>query len=151
MREIIILSGKGGTGKTSLTAAFAHLARKTIMCDLDVDAPDLHLLLHPARQHQEEFFSGHEAVIDQDLCSRCGQCATLCQYQAVQEIGPNFVIDPLRCEGCKVCVRFCPEAAVTFPEKHCGAWYVSNYPLRSFSPFPTFSGPGEFRPSGHGA
>ena len=77
MREIIILSGKGGTGKTSLTGAFAHLAANKIICDLDVDAPDLHLLLHPTRQRQEEFFSGHEAVIDPELCSRCGHMCLL--------------------------------------------------------------------------
>jgi MinD superfamily P-loop ATPase len=126
MREIIILSGKGGTGKTSLTGAFAHLAQHKIICDLDVDAPDLHLLLHPAPRHQEEFFSGHEAVIDQNICSRCGECASLCQFDAIRQAGEDFVIDSLRCEGCKVCVNFCPEAAVLFPEKHCGAWYVSN-------------------------
>jgi len=126
MREIIIISGKGGTGKTSITGAFAHLAQHKIICDLDVDAPDLHLLLHPNRQHQEEFFSGHEAVIDQNICSRCGQCASLCQFDAIRQAGDDFVIDSLRCEGCKVCVNFCPEAAVLFPEKHCGAWYVSD-------------------------
>jgi MinD superfamily P-loop ATPase len=126
MREIIILSGKGGTGKTSLTGAFAHLAADKIICDLDVDAPDLHLLLHPARQRQEEFFSGHEAVIDPELCSRCGTCASLCQYEAVRQVGEDFAIDPLRCEGCKVCVSFCPEAALRFPERHCGAWYISD-------------------------
>jgi MinD superfamily P-loop ATPase len=126
MREIIIISGKGGTGKTSLTGAFAHLAGHKIICDLDVDAPDLHLLLHPVRQRQEEFFSGHEAEIDPELCTRCGLCASLCQYGAIQEDGEDFVVDPRRCEGCKVCVSFCPEEAVGFPEKHCGAWYISD-------------------------
>lgn len=126
MREIIIISGKGGTGKTSLTGAFAHLANNKIICDLDVDAPDLHLLLHPTRQREEEFFSGHEAVIDPELCTRCGLCATLCQYGAIKENVDDFMVDSLRCEGCKVCVAFCPEKAVLFPEKHCGAWYVSD-------------------------
>ena len=126
MREIIILSGKGGTGKTSLTGAFAQLAANKIICDLDVDAPDLHLLLHPARRRQEEFFSGHEAVIDPELCTRCGTCASLCQYEAVKQLGDDFAIDHLRCEGCKVCVNFCPAEAVQFPERHCGAWYVSD-------------------------
>jgi MinD superfamily P-loop ATPase len=126
MREIIVLSGKGGTGKTSVTGAFAHLANSKIICDLDVDAPDLHLLLHPTRERQEEFFSGHEAVIDPQVCSRCGTCASLCQYGAIQTVGDDFVVDPGRCEGCKVCVTFCPEGAVQFPEKHCGAWYLSN-------------------------
>jgi len=126
MREIIILSGKGGTGKTSLTGAFAQLAANKIICDLDVDAPDLHLLLHPTRQRREEFFSGHEAVISPDICTRCGTCASMCQYGAVRQNGEDLAIDPFRCEGCKVCVSFCPEAAIQFPERHCGVWYISN-------------------------
>ena len=77
-------------------------------------------------EREEEFFSGHEAVIDRDLCTRCGLCASMCQYGAIREDGEDFVVDSLRCEGCKVCVTFCPEEAVQFPEKHCGAWYVSD-------------------------
>ena len=126
MREILIISGKGGTGKTSLTGAFAHLASNKIICDLDVDAPDLHLLLHPTREREVEFTSGHEAVIDRDVCTRCGVCASMCQYGAIREDGEDFVVDSRRCEGCKVCVAFCPEEAVRFPEKHCGTWYVSD-------------------------
>ena len=125
MREIIILSGKGGTGKTSLTGAFAHLATAKIICDLDVDAPDLHLLLQPNHERQEEFFSGHEADIDHEKCDGCGLCATLCQFGAIRQNGAGFVVDPVRCEGCKVCVASCPTAAIRFPEKHCGQWYVS--------------------------
>jgi MinD superfamily P-loop ATPase len=125
MREIIIISGKGGTGKTSLTGAFAHLATNKILCDLDVDAPDLHLLLQPTKERTEEFYSGHEAEIDGDLCDSCGLCASLCQYGAIRQNGAGFVVDPVRCEGCKVCVAFCPMAAIRFPEKHCGQWYIS--------------------------
>ena len=126
MREIIIISGKGGTGKTSLTGAFAHLAANKIICDLDVDAPDLHLLLQPAQERREEFYSGHEAVIDREKCDGCGLCATLCEFGAIRENGAGFVVDPVRCEGCKVCVAFCPAAAIRFPERHCGQWYVSS-------------------------
>jgi MinD superfamily P-loop ATPase len=126
MREIIIISGKGGTGKTSLTGAFAHLATNKIICDLDVDAPDLHLLLQPIRERQEEFFSGHEAKIDGAKCDGCGLCASMCQFGAIRENGAGFAIDPIRCEGCKVCVAFCPAEAIGFPEKHCGQWYVSS-------------------------
>jgi MinD superfamily P-loop ATPase len=126
MREIIIISGKGGTGKTSLTGAFAHLASKKIICDLDVDAPDLHLLLQPQRQRQEEFYSGHEAEIDRENCDGCGLCATLCQFGAISGNGAGFTVDPVRCEGCKVCVAFCPQAAIRFPERHCGQWYISS-------------------------
>jgi MinD superfamily P-loop ATPase len=126
MREIIIISGKGGTGKTSLTGAFANLADHKIICDLDVDAPDLHLLLQPAQERQEEFHSGHEAEIDHNQCTSCGLCATLCQFGAIQENGEGVVVDPLRCEGCRVCVAFCQSAAIRFPEKHCGRWFISS-------------------------
>jgi len=125
MREIIIISGKGGTGKTSLTGAFGHLAANKIICDLDVDAPDLHLLLQPTHERQEEFYSGHEAEIVRDRCDGCGLCATMCQFGAIRENGAGFMVDPVRCEGCKVCVAFCPSEAIRFPEKHCGQWYVS--------------------------
>ena len=125
MREIVIISGKGGTGKTSLTGAFSHLAGNKIICDLDVDAPDLHLLLQPRREQQEEFYSGHEAEVDLEKCDGCGLCASLCQFGAIGENGEGFVVDPVRCEGCKVCVAFCPNAAIRFPERHCGRWYIS--------------------------
>lgn len=132
MREVVVISGKGGTGKTSLTGAFAHLATNKVICDLDVDAPDLHLLLQPEREREEAFFSGHEAVIEQSLCERCGLCASLCQYGAIREGEQGFSVDPLRCEGCKVCVAFCPAKAISFPEKHCGIRYVSS---TRFGPF----------------
>ena len=125
MREIIIISGKGGTGKTSLTGAFAHLAADKIICDLDVDAPDLHLLLQPTKERLEEFYSGNEAVIDGEKCDGCGLCATMCQFGAIRQNGAGFTVDPVRCEGCKVCVAFCPAEAIRFPERHCGQWYIS--------------------------
>ena len=90
MREIIIISGKGGTGKTSLTGAFAHLAANKIICDLDVDAPDLHLLLQPVRERQEEFYSGYEARIDCEKCTGCGLCADMCQFGAIRQNGARF-------------------------------------------------------------
>jgi MinD superfamily P-loop ATPase len=126
MREILIISGKGGTGKTSLTGAFAQLAGNKIICDLDVDAPDLHLLLQPTHTRELEFFAGHKAAIASELCTRCGLCATLCQYGAIGEDGGEFTVAARRCEGCKVCVSLCPEEAVRFPEKHSGTWYVSD-------------------------
>ncbi len=128
MREILIISGKGGTGKTSLTAAFAHLAagQQTIICDLDVDAPDLHLLLTPHHISEHAFHAGNEAVIDPDNCSRCGICVDMCRYRAISRQNGQFIVDPIRCEGCKVCVTFCPEETISFPEKHCGTWYTSS-------------------------
>ena len=126
MREIVVISGKGGTGKTSVTASFAHLAQNKVVCDLDVDAPDLHILLDPQVRAKEAFVSGNEAVIDRDACRRCGVCFTHCRFDAVEKDGDVYRIDPLRCEGCGVCVALCPAKAITFPEKECGEWYVSD-------------------------
>ncbi|MGD9369077.1 MAG: ATP-binding protein [Desulfobacteraceae bacterium] len=126
MPEILIISGKGGTGKTSLTAAFAHLADNAIICDLDVDAPDLHLLLQPDTQQTHEFYSGYEAVIQPELCDGCDTCRQMCRYDAVKPGTPAPVIDPLKCEGCKVCVEFCPADAIAFTSKHCGNWFDSD-------------------------
>lgn len=126
MHEIVVISGKGGTGKTSLTGAFAHLAANKVVCDLDVDAPDLHLLLQPLREREEDFLSGYEARIDIKKCNGCGLCASLCRFGAIREEEGGFVVDPLRCEGCKVCVSSCPAEAIGFPLKHCGQWYVSS-------------------------
>jgi MinD superfamily P-loop ATPase len=123
--EIVVISGKGGTGKTCLTGALAHLAGNAVICDLDVDAPDLHLLLTPVHERVEEFYSGHEARIDPDRCTDCGQCAERCRFKAVVRTEAGPAIDPLRCEGCGVCVHFCPAEAIDFPEKHCGQWYLS--------------------------
>ena len=125
MHEIVIISGKGGTGKTSITGAFAHLAANKIICDLDVDAPDLHLLLRPERGDEQEFHSGHEARIDGDKCDQCGLCASMCQFGAIQEGEDGYAVNSLRCEGCKVCVAFCPVSAIHFEDKHCGQRYIS--------------------------
>ena len=125
MVEIVVLSGKGGTGKTSLTAAFAHLASRHVICDLDVDAPDLHLLLDPRHLETEAFVSGFEAEIRPDDCIACGDCAERCRYDAIIPGPEAYAIEPLRCEGCKVCVHFCPAQAIDFTPRHCGDWYVS--------------------------
>lgn len=126
MPEILVISGKGGTGKTSLTAAFAHLAANAIICDLDVDAPDLHLLLQPKAQMTQAFYSGHIAGIQTDLCDACGTCRQLCRFDAIRPGRPAPVVDPLKCEGCNVCVSLCPAKAITFKPNHCGTWYVSD-------------------------
>ena len=126
MHEVVIISGKGGAGKTSITGAFAHLSENTIICDLDVDAPDLHLLLAPTPLTQEEFHSGNEAVIDPSKCDNCGTCAAMCRFNAIELTKEGFNVSSLHCEGCKVCVEFCPSNAIDFPEKHCGQWSVSS-------------------------
>ena len=125
MRELVVISGKGGTGKTSLMAAFAHLAEAKVLCDLDVDAPDLHLIAEPAIQRRGPFLSGHVAEIDPAACTGCGTCLEVCAYGAIQARGASFAVDRGRCEGCKVCVAFCPGHAIDFPERLCGTWYQS--------------------------
>jgi len=130
MKEFVVISGKGGTGKTSLTASFACLADRPVIADCDVDAADLHLVLQPHVKERHEFQSGHEAVIRQEVCIGCGICAEDCRFEAVKttrppEQGPVFTIDSFSCEGCGVCVRFCPVQAIDFPERLCGEWMVS--------------------------
>jgi MinD superfamily P-loop ATPase len=122
MRELVVISGKGGTGKTSITASFASLAKRAIICDADVDAADLHLLLKPTILKQSDFKGGNHAIINLDLCSACGTCRELCQFDAID---PGFHVDKIDCEGCGVCVDFCPERAIDFPEKTCGQWFIS--------------------------
>lgn len=126
MKELVVISGKGGTGKTSLTACFAALAQNKVLCDADVDAADLHLLLEPRVWMQTDFTGGNTAVIVPDRCTGCGTCRDMCRFDAVSE-GPDqaFAVDPLNCEGCGVCVDFCPEGAIDFPENTCGQWFVS--------------------------
>lgn len=126
MKELVVLSGKGGTGKTSLTAAFAGLADAAMLCDADVDAADLHLVTTPNILETHDFIGGHEAIIIPDLCTGCGTCMELCRFNAVADKGDGPKIDPLDCEGCGVCFDLCPENAITFPEKVCGQWFVSD-------------------------
>jgi MinD superfamily P-loop ATPase len=126
MKELLILSGKGGTGKTSLVGSIAALAENKIMVDCDVDAADLHLLLAPKPRGKNEFRSGVKAKVDSDHCSGCGLCADLCQFEAITMDRQVAVIDPLGCEGCGVCAHFCPEQAIELEENHCGSWYVSD-------------------------
>ncbi|WDP89901.1 MAG: P-loop NTPase [Desulfobacter sp.] len=125
MKELVILSGKGGTGKTSMTAAFAALAQNNMLCDADVDAADLHLIMAPDVQETHDFVAGNEAAIRPDDCVGCGQCMELCRFDAVKPEGDIFTIDPIDCEGCGVCVDLCPEQAIDFPEKTCGQWFAS--------------------------
>ena len=126
MPEITIISGKGGTGKTSITAAFAKLASDHVVCDLDVDAPDLHLLLHPEIAERHIFMAGRTAVIDPDLCGGCGECAARCRFEAIAGGPDGFAVDEHACEGCGVCAHFCPTGAIRMEERHAGNWYRSS-------------------------
>lgn len=123
MKELVIISGKGGTGKTSIVAAFASLAKDKVLCDADVDAADLHLVTGPKVKEEHHFQGGSTAVINKDKCSECGLCRDLCRWDA---INADFEVDPIECEGCGVCVYFCPEKAIDFPVKTCGQWFRSD-------------------------
>jgi len=123
MKELVIISGKGGTGKTSLIAAFASLAKNMVLCDADVDAADLHLIMDPDVKQRSDFESGHTAIIDKDKCTECGLCRDLCRWNAIDE---DFMVDPIECEGCGVCYYFCPENAIEFPLNTCGEWFISD-------------------------
>ncbi|MEE4218261.1 MAG: ATP-binding protein [Xanthomonadales bacterium] len=126
MKEIVVISGKGGTGKTSLTAAFAVLGgQDPVVADCDVDAADMHLLLEPDFAHEESFFSGELAVIDQAKCSDCGLCEDVCRYGAVDLSEGRYMVDEIGCEGCGYCARVCPDHAITNIEQHVGQWYRS--------------------------
>ncbi len=126
IKELVVLSGKGGTGKTSVTASFAMLAKKAVVADCDVDAADLHLVLNPEVQERRCFFSGNEAEIRFNDCTGCGKCHTLCRFDAIYRTENNrYQVDPVACEGCGVCVQFCPAKAIDFPERHSGHWMIS--------------------------
>lgn len=123
IQELVIISGKGGTGKTSVTAALASLAGEIVLCDADVDAADLHLLMAPEVRQRHDFMGGSLAVIQRDECTLCGKCRDLCRFEAISK---DYVVDPVSCEGCGVCVDLCPERAITFPVQQCGEWFVSD-------------------------
>jgi len=122
MRDIVVLSGKGGTGKTTVLASFAALAPSKVLCDCDVDAANLHLVLQPTVRETQEFWARPVAAIDKEACSRCGLCLDVCRFDAIRE----FQVDPLSCEGCGFCLRVCSEEAVTLCDNLGGHWYVSD-------------------------
>ncbi len=123
MKQIVIISGKGGTGKTVITGAFAALAKNKVMADCDVDAADLHLLLEPTIKERHEFRSGKTAKIDRKSCEQCGKCIVACRFDAISE---DFVVDPIACEGCAFCSFICPEGAVKMEENISGEWFISD-------------------------
>jgi MinD superfamily P-loop ATPase len=132
MEELVIISGKGGTGKTSVTASFAVLADRPVIADCDVDAADLHLVLSPRREERHDFIGGKQARIKADGCIACGKCQELCNFDAIffdgqgnGRVNTTYRIDPIACEGCGVCAWFCAEGAIEFCPSVNGEWYVS--------------------------
>jgi MinD superfamily P-loop ATPase len=122
MREIVVLSGKGGTGKTTIVGSLAALARSKVLADCDVDAADLHLLLKPSVKQENEFWSGQVACIDEAKCTQCGLCPELCRFDAIKD----YRVDPIACEGCGFCSHICPEEAITMRENMSGHWFISD-------------------------
>ena len=124
MRQITILSGKGGTGKTSLAGSFAALSKDAVFADCDVDASNLHLLLKPDIIETIEFKGLNLAKIAIDECVECGLCAQKCRFKAIDH-GGTYRVNPFHCEGCGVCILVCPVGAVAFEDKVCGHAYIS--------------------------
>jgi len=128
MKQLVILSGKGGTGKTTIAAALAHLASQEIaivLADADVDASNLELVLEPTKLEEQDFWSGKLAVIDQEMCTACGICADVCRFDAIVE-GDAYSVDALSCEGCASCYYQCPVDAIRMEEQHAGRWFRSD-------------------------
>jgi len=133
LKELVVISGKGGTGKTSIVASFAALADKAVFADCDVDAADLHLVLEPKVKQTSDFSGGKQASIVAEKCTGCGKCKELCRFDAINFNGPandivakTFTVDPISCEGCKVCVEFCPVDAIEFNDSINGQWFISD-------------------------
>ena len=122
MKEVVVLSGKGGTGKTSIVGSFASLAQGKVLVDSDVDAADLHLILNPEVRENHEFWSGQVAFIDTEKCTECGLCHDLCRFDAIKD----FKVDPISCEGCGFCFHICPAEAITMRENLSGHWFISD-------------------------
>lgn len=133
MKQIVIISGKGGTGKTVITASFAALAKNKVMADCDVDAADLHLLLHPEIKERFEFKGLPKAVINQDRCTGCGECEKVCRYDAIIQVKSpshslplnSYLINKFSCEGCRFCMYVCPVGAISMEDNIAGEWYIS--------------------------
>lgn len=122
VRELVVISGKGGTGKTSIVASLAALSDTRVLADCDVDEADLHLILSPAVQKEVDFIGGLVALTDQNKCTQCGKCGEVCRFDAFQK---NYEVDPIACEGCGVCERICPVSAVSMIDRISGRWFIS--------------------------
>ena len=126
MKEIVVISGKGGTGKTVITASIAALVKNKVMGDCDVDASNLYLLLHPEIREKNDFYAGLIPSIDLGKCTHCGRCQEVCRFEAIKTIRSQTVIDLVSCEGCGLCALVCPVQAIQMKENLCGEWYISD-------------------------
>jgi len=132
MTEIVLISGKGGTGKTSIAAAFSYLAGQDIvLADCDVDAADLHLLMQPDFNIAQNFYSGHIAEVNADICNQCGRCVEVCRFGAITVMNGQYGVEHLNCEGCGYCSRICPTDAIMMKNQNVGKWFISNTRLGS--------------------
>jgi MinD superfamily P-loop ATPase len=141
MTEITILSGKGGTGKTSITAALATVASNFVLCDCDVDAADMHLIMHPEIEEEFVFEGAYVAKIDNDKCTRCSICINNCRFDAISRNNGNFIVDQFKCEGCRLCERICPVNAINSKRSTNNFFYNSNTRVGQF--VHASMGPGE--------
>ncbi|MBN2755359.1 MAG: ATP-binding protein [Candidatus Goldbacteria bacterium] len=122
MKQIVVISGKGGTGKTIFSSSFAVLAKNSVAADCDVDAANMHLLLHPQIEERHEFMAGQKAVLDKEQCIKCGKCVEACRFEAISD---GYIIDAAACEGCGLCQRICPVKAIKMKPSTAGEWFVS--------------------------
>jgi len=125
--EIAVISGKGGTGKSSISAAFATMQPNVVLADCDVDAANLYLLFHPTHEKEETFVSGFKAVIDKDQCTNCGLCVSYCRFDAIDEIEEEVLINETSCDGCKLCSRICPSQAISMVQEDDSRMYSGSF------------------------
>ena len=132
-KEIVVISGKGGTGKTSITSSFAVLSgTESVIADCDVDAADMHILLEPEILHEEDFYSGKKALIETEGCVHCFKCKNVCRFDAINVINGDFVVDELNCEGCSYCFHVCPTRTIKMLDALSGKFFISKSRLGSY-------------------
>lgn len=125
--EIAIISGKGGTGKSSITAAFATMSQKVLLSDCDVDAANLHIIFNPTHDEEEVYIAGQTAVIDYQKCTNCGLCMEYCRFDAITKVDEKFVVSETACDGCQLCWRICPEKAISMLDNDKSRMYTGNF------------------------